>query len=178
MPIRASSQREPEKKQRSQPRRQRATTHEEPDDEHSHEPMNPAIKRGVIAVLLFLVAILSTLSFFQLAGVVGVFINNFLSLLFGFTRYVVPVLLVIWAVLIEKDEDVHGTAHHVIGFILFLLGINGLAHVNLPVNDMWHEATLGYRGGLVVARRGRGRAARVRHGSIGGVPCAPSRSAW
>ncbi len=151
MQIRKSQSREYEKKTHHPQRRQRANNFEDSTEEIISKPMNPAIKRGVIAVLLFLAAILSALSFFQLAGVVGVFVNNFLSLLFGFTRYVVPILLVVWAVLIEKDEDVRGHAHHVIGFILFLLGINGLAHVGLPVTEMWHQAILGYRGGIVGA---------------------------
>lgn len=113
------------------------------------KPMNPGTKRTVIAVLLFLGAILSTLSFFNLAGIVGIFINNALSLVFGMARYVVPILLVIWAVRIEKQADTEKKPHHIIGFILFLLGLNGLFHFTLPLDQMVEIARQGYRGGIV-----------------------------
>lgn len=130
--------------------RRRYRHHRHPDQENVFsKPMNPGTKRTVIAVLLFLGAILSTLSFFNLAGIVGIFINNALSLVFGMARYVVPILLVIWAVHVEKQADTEKKPHHIIGFILFLLGFNGLFHFTLPLEQMVEIARQGYRGGIV-----------------------------
>lgn len=110
---------------------------------------NPAIRRGIIAVLLFLAAILATLSFFNLAGVVGQFVDLSLAFVFGVTRYIIPVLLVVWAVIIEKEEDLADKPHHLVGFILFLLGANGLVHAWVPIDTMVDTALQGYRGGML-----------------------------
>jgi len=71
-------------------------------DAYEDEPvgLNPEITQGVLAIVLFLAAGLATLSFFQAAGLAGTFINDFLALLFGVVKYVVPVLLVFIAVML------------------------------------------------------------------------------
>ncbi len=149
MPIRTSPERHHEKKPERQQRRQRSAQPEEHERTNLVHRINPAVRRGVIAIILFAAAIVSTLSFFQLASVVGEFINLSLAFLFGATRYVVPVLLIIWAVIIEREEKLTDKPHHIIGFILFLLGINGLALAWIPVELMSSQATQGYHGGVV-----------------------------
>lgn len=148
MPIRIKH--EPEEDQRRPEHRRRYRRRHTQNESESvlAKPMNPTTRRTVTAVLLFLVAILSTLSFFGIAGVVGKFIDLFLSLLFGVTRYVIPVLLVIWAVIIEKEEELTKQPHHLVGFLFFLLGANGLAQISVPLDSMWSTALQGYRGGM------------------------------
>ncbi len=158
MPIRTSPERTPAAapdRSEHNPRKVRSNKSrtsrdaKETEEVSAAAKLNPAIRRGVIAVLLFGAAILATLSFFNLAGIVGVFVDRFLSLLFGGARYVVPVLLIIWAVIIEKEEKLSDKPHHIIGFILFLLGVNGLAGITVPASQMMDQAMQGYRGGLV-----------------------------
>ncbi|OGH62127.1 MAG: hypothetical protein A2848_01470 [Candidatus Magasanikbacteria bacterium RIFCSPHIGHO2_01_FULL_50_8] len=149
MPIRTSPQRHSDPQPQ---RRQRATRvvyekHQEPRG--ISKPLSTETKRILIPIILGLAALLSGLSLFGAAGIVGEFINNFLSLIFGVTRFVVPILLIIWAVLIERDEQLERKSHHVIGFVLFLLSANGLAHVSIPLADMIDTGVQGYRGGIV-----------------------------
>ncbi len=153
MPIRTSPTRapEPERKPRRPERRERARHR----DDSSHtatgisKPLSVETKRILIPIILGLAALLSGLALFNAAGVVGKLIQDFLSLVFGIMRYIVPVLLIVWAVLIEREEEVERKPHHIIGFILFLLSVNGLAHVFLPLEQMWSNAVQGLHGGMV-----------------------------
>ncbi len=149
MPIRTSSTDRHRNYERRAPERTPAPRRKRDARDTGEHTFNPAIRRGVVAVLLFLAAIIATLSFFNLAGVVGEFINLSLAFIFGVTRYIVPVLLVVWAVIIEKEDDLTDKPHHLLGFTLFLLGANGLIHAWLPVETMLDQALQGYRGGLV-----------------------------
>lgn len=149
MPIRTSPTRQPEPQPARRSRRERVA-HEEPTEKSGiSKPLSTETKRILIPIILGLAALLSGLSLFGAAGVVGEFINSFLSLVFGIMRYVVPVLLIIWAVMIEREEQIERKAHHIFGFALFLLSINGLAHIFVPVTEMIDTAVQGYRGGVV-----------------------------
>src|SRR3989339_47786 len=49
--------------------------------------LNPDISRGLLAILIIIIGCLSALSFFDLAGVFGQFIDALLALGFGQVRY-------------------------------------------------------------------------------------------
>ncbi|MCX6780802.1 MAG: DNA translocase FtsK 4TM domain-containing protein [Candidatus Magasanikbacteria bacterium] len=157
MPIRTSPNRNPVEQQptrrttRTRERSPRRETNAAPSGTPTgiSKPLSNETKRILIPILLALAALLSGLSLFSAAGVVGIFIDNFLRLIFGVARYVVPVLLVVWAVIYEREEQMERKPHHIIGFTLFLLSINALAHIFVPVDDMVSIAMQGYNGGLV-----------------------------
>lgn len=111
--------------------------------------LNPEIKRGILAVLLFLIAILAALSFFGRAGMLGTFVDSFFSLFFGIAKYIMPLLLVVWAVLIEREDANGYRATHIIGVVLMTLSLSGLIHLFLADPDMVAAALRGEGGGLV-----------------------------
>jgi len=110
---------------------------------------NPELNNGIMAVLLFILAGVSVLSFFQMAGVAGQFIDSFLALLFGQVRYVVPLVLITAAILLVKDIEYNYRHTHTIGTVLFFLSFNGLVHLQKPLADMATVAEQGYGGGMV-----------------------------
>jgi len=56
--------------------------------------LDPVLSRGIVAILLSVLAILITLSFFGRAGAVGIMVDDYiLSFLFGRIRYAVPIIL-------------------------------------------------------------------------------------
>ncbi len=110
--------------------------------------LNPEIKRGVVAVFLFILAILAGLSFFGLAGLLGQFINDLFSILFGVAKYAMPILLVIWAILIEREDEYEYRPTHVIGVILTALCVTSLIHLFLGGEDKIATALIGQGGGL------------------------------
>ena len=109
---------------------------------------NPEIKRGVLAVFLFVLAGLSILSFFNLAGLVGTFWGAFLSIAFGKTRFVLPLILIIIGYLIEKEGEYDYKFIHFLGLILFFLSLNAIFHLNFPTDQLIPQALAGNGGGV------------------------------
>ncbi|MBI4098469.1 MAG: DNA translocase FtsK 4TM domain-containing protein [Candidatus Magasanikbacteria bacterium] len=109
---------------------------------------NPEIKRGVLAVFLFVLAGLSLLSFFDLAGLAGSFWSALLSVAFGKTRFALPVVLIVIGYLIEKEGEYDYKLTHFIGLILFFLSLNAIFHLNFPTDELVGQAIEGNGGGL------------------------------
>lgn len=110
--------------------------------------LNPEVSQGLLAILLFVVAGLSILSFFNMAGVAGIFIDSTLAIIFGSVRYVFPLMLITIAVLLIKDLEYNYRHTHTVGAVLFFLSFNGLIHIQKPIEEMVSIATQGYAGGL------------------------------
>jgi len=119
---------------------------------HSDAPpkinYNPEINQGLVAILLFLLSGLSALSFFNMAGVAGEFMDSLLALIFGQIRYVFPIILLVVAALIVKDLDYEYKPTHLLGVVLFFLSFNGLMHLRIPIDSMINTALQGEGGGL------------------------------
>lgn len=110
-------------------------------------PLNAELGRGLISILLFIVGGLSVLSFFSKAGVAGVFIDSILTITFGSVRYVFPFVLFVVAYLMLKDLKYEYRPTHLIGSILFFLSLNGMMHLQMPIEEMVTAALQGYTGG-------------------------------
>ncbi|MBI5221274.1 MAG: DNA translocase FtsK 4TM domain-containing protein, partial [Candidatus Magasanikbacteria bacterium] len=110
--------------------------------------LNPEVSQGLLAILLFVVAGLSILSFFNMAGVAGIFIDSTLALIFGSVRYVFPLMLITIAVLLIKDLEYNYRHTHTIDAVLFFLSFNGLIHIQKPIDELFSLATQGYAGGF------------------------------
>jgi S-DNA-T family DNA segregation ATPase FtsK/SpoIIIE len=150
MPIRTSPTRQPEPEQKKRTRRERVSRAEvQTEATGISKPLSTETKRILIPIILALAALLSGLALFNAAGVVGKLIQDFLSLVFGVMRYMVPILLVIWAVLIEREEQIERKPHHIIGFSLFIFSTSALANIFLTAEEMVSHAIQGVPGGLV-----------------------------
>ncbi len=83
-------------------------------------------KKGIIAILLFVLALILILSAFNLAGAAGTYLFKGLGSLFGWGFFLVPLGLVLAGIAILRSlhEDIYGTSFFGIGlFILSFLGI-------------------------------------------------------
>ncbi len=109
---------------------------------------NSDVSRGMLAIFLLIVGGLSTLSFFNLAGIAGEFIDALLAIVFGQVRYVFPAVIIIVAILIVKNLDYEYRPTHLLGSILFFLSFNGLVHLQNSTSQMVDLAMQGYGGGL------------------------------
>lgn len=111
---------------------------------------DPVLSRGIISVLLFALAVIISLSFFDKAGDLGVFLDEWLlSSLFGSMRYAVPavILYFMWSLHRDTSED-EGTPTHTAGAMLFFLTLSSLMHLGFSPDDMWNEALNGHGGGI------------------------------
>ncbi|TSC53905.1 MAG: putative cell division FtsK/SpoIIIE [Parcubacteria group bacterium LiPW_39] len=83
-------------------------------------------KKGIVAVLLFVLALIVILSIFDLAGAAGVYLYKAFSSLFGWGFFLVPLGLALAGIAILRSlhKDIYGTPFFGIGlFVLSFLGI-------------------------------------------------------
>ncbi|MCB9799066.1 DNA translocase FtsK 4TM domain-containing protein, partial [Candidatus Nomurabacteria bacterium] len=111
--------------------------------------LEATLSQGVIAVLLLVLAAVTTLSFFDMAGTIGEVLDQWiLSFLFGQIRFVTPIVILIIAWFVVKDDDVDYTPTHGIGALLFLLTTASLFHMGYATDEMWRQALEGNGGGV------------------------------
>ena len=97
--------------------------------------LNPEVKRGIKVVLLFATAALLFLSFFEIAGNLGTWINSVISIFFGFDRFLVPLILIMIGATLAYPERGTFSAWNYLGLFFFFLSFNAtlnLILVNRP----------------------------------------------
>ncbi len=126
------------------------------DDEQSEEYaydsyLKPETKRAIIGIFLALCAVLSILSLYHLAGPLGDILLPWLSLAFGISRWIFPLILAIasYSLLARDDrEKLHWSV--ILGLLLTLLSLNALLHiVRLPDPLLWKQSDLENAGGYL-----------------------------
>jgi len=93
--------------------------------------MNPETKRGIIVVIMFALSALIFLSFFQIAGSLGVWINTMLASFFGLDRYLVPIILILIGATVAYPERGTFSTWNFVGFFFFFLSFNALINLFL-----------------------------------------------
>lgn len=86
-------------------------------------------KRGIAVILLFALAAIIFLSFFNLAGTLGIYINEALAQALGFDRIFFPVLLIIAGASILFPERRGWGGWHTLGVLFFFLSFNGMVNL-------------------------------------------------
>jgi S-DNA-T family DNA segregation ATPase FtsK/SpoIIIE len=82
----------------------------------------------VFIVFLFLVATIILLAIFGLAGRLGVMVDGWVSQVFGWVKLFVPFALYVWGYHLMDEERLALKVSHLIGFILFFVSLDGVAH--------------------------------------------------
>ncbi len=109
---------------------------------------NPEIGHGLLALFLFVLSALFVLSFFNLAGVTGNFLDSLLAIGFGHIKYLFPLILVFIGILLAKNFEEGMKLPKILGAVLFLLAINSFVHMQTEPTQMFEYAMQGYGGGL------------------------------
>lgn len=110
---------------------------------------DPALSRGVIAIVLLTSAGIITLSFFDKAGALGEMLNSYvLSFLFGSMRYAIPAMLLVYIWYLLQDNPEPHRPTRTVGTVLFFLATSGLFHLRFETDQMFTEALNGHGGGI------------------------------
>jgi DNA segregation ATPase FtsK/SpoIIIE, S-DNA-T family len=120
----------------------------EQEVEEEYYAMSPETKKGILIIFLFAAAIISILSFTQLAGSLGIFIDEGLGMLFGLSKYIFPAILLGLAYTMLRPNVYTLKIGNYVGVILFVLGINGLLSLLLEFQTMIEQSFAGEGGGL------------------------------
>ena len=106
-------------------------------------------KRGIIIVLLLTFGLLTFLSYINSAGTLGVYLNGFLKLLFGATRWYLPLILIFVGYFLFRPAKYSFKTSNTLGLVIFILGFNGLVHLLLHHGNLLAAAKLGLGGGYL-----------------------------
>lgn len=107
--------------------------------------LHPDTKRGIAVIVLFAIAALLFLSFFDIAGTIGNALDNSMAYLLGVDRFLLPVLLVIiGGGLLFPERTRFGTWNY-IGILFFFLSVNALTNLfwletSTPTNEQLQAA--------------------------------------
>lgn len=91
--------------------------------------LDPETQRSISVVCLFAVAVLLLLSIFQAGGSIGHWLENGLSLVFGWDKIFLPFFLMAWGYYLVAPDRLPLRLKNVIGIFLFFLSLNPLIHL-------------------------------------------------
>ncbi|MFH0853948.1 MAG: DNA translocase FtsK [bacterium] len=91
--------------------------------------LDEGTKRGIFIILLFLIGGISFLSLFGLAGKFGIWTDTALTNVFGATRAIFSVILLILAYILLYPEKYEIRNSNYAGIILFLISFPGIVHL-------------------------------------------------
>ena len=106
-------------------------------------------KRGLLIIFIAAFAVISILSFLDLAGAMGVLIDQGISAVFGVSKVLFPIALLLIMYAIIKPGRLSPRIVTTIGLTLFFLCVNALFHLTIPKEDALDMALAGNGGGLV-----------------------------
>ena len=122
---------------------------EQLEQDESRLRVRQETKYGIVAIIFVAAAIVSVLSFLQLADVVGEAIDRGLTSLFGWGKYIVPIFFGILAWMFWKKEDRQTKSSNWVGFGMFVLSYSGLFHLMIAKNEAVQAIADGRGGGYI-----------------------------
>lgn len=106
--------------------------------------------RRIITIIFFiLLAILSALGLFDLAGALGAMLKTMLLVLFGYLAYGVPPFLVIWSILLMNKDGAKVRGIQYLGIGTFLLSLSGILLLPFDATEIVSIALAGKGGGVM-----------------------------
>ena len=122
---------------------------DEPRPKNYTKPgLAPYTKHGLAVVFLFALSLILFLSFFGLAGVVGIFIKKYLLLSIGWPSYAIPVVLLLVGYVFLVTEQLF-QPRQLLGLVLLLVGVTGLVHSGFAIEAGRAAAAAGRGGGYL-----------------------------
>lgn len=108
-------------------------------------------RRGIATVFCFALALFALLSLFDLAGSVGVSMDQAMSHVFGWDKIVAPFFVLAVAIWLMSPDRLPLKWSNGAGFVLFFVGINPLVHVLTFADQQATGAAIDAAGGKIGA---------------------------
>lgn len=107
------------------------------------------IKRSVVAVFLFALAIVLLLGFFDKAGVVGKYLAGISGKAIGWTKWIFPIFLVVAGVVLLIKKKTSFYVYKILGLFVILVSVSGFFHWFYSLKEMSKMAKAGSGGGYL-----------------------------
>jgi S-DNA-T family DNA segregation ATPase FtsK/SpoIIIE len=111
--------------------------------------LNERAKRSIGIVIIFAFGLIALLGLFNLSGQAGLFLSKGLTLIFGFGKWLVPLLLLFWGILLVRNKTVEIKFSDYFGLVLLFVSYQTLFHFFLEQTEWRESVTLGIGGGYV-----------------------------
>jgi S-DNA-T family DNA segregation ATPase FtsK/SpoIIIE len=102
---------------------------------------------GIVAVFAF--GLISLLGLFNLSGVVGIFLSKWLTLIFGFGRWLVPLVFLFWGMLLVRNEKYEIKTSDYIGLVILFISYQTLFHFFISESEWKSTVAAGIGGGYL-----------------------------
>jgi DNA segregation ATPase FtsK/SpoIIIE, S-DNA-T family len=111
--------------------------------------INVQVRHSIFIVFILAFSVIAFLGLFDLSGQFGQFLSNWLSLIFGFGRWLVPIILLFWGILLIKKKSVQLKFTDYLGFFLLFISYQTLFHFFFPEKKQLYLIEEGVGGGYV-----------------------------
>ncbi|MBU2575784.1 DNA translocase FtsK [Patescibacteria group bacterium] len=111
--------------------------------------ISPEVRISIIITILLAIAVLSILSFFDLAGPFGKYGYNILKMLFGWGAFVFPILLAVISLLLLRRVRYQFNTWQITGVIILFIALLGVMHHAPSFADPSEAVKNGSGGGWV-----------------------------
>ncbi|MGE5425604.1 MAG: DNA translocase FtsK 4TM domain-containing protein [Bacillota bacterium] len=113
-------------------------------------------KRSIGIVLVFAFGLVSLLGLFNMSGQAGLFISKWLTLIFGFGKWLVPLISLFWGILLVRNKTVDIRFTDYFGLVLLFISYQSLFHFFLD-HEVWQSSVAqGIGGGYIGLGLSRG----------------------
>ncbi len=102
---------------------------------------------GIVAVLAF--GLISLLGLFNLSGVVGTFLSKWLTLIFGFGKWLVPLIFLFWGLLLVQNKKYAIKFSDYLGLALLFISYQTLFHFFISRAEWKDTVLIGVGGGYI-----------------------------
>lgn len=117
--------------------------------EEEYYAMSSETKRGIVIIVMVVLALISLLSFFNLAGTVGQLIDKYLGIFWGLSKFLFPILILFLVYILIRPNRYQISLINYLGIALFILSINALMHLQFSSDEVIDMAFEGKGGGLI-----------------------------
>lgn len=111
--------------------------------------LDPDTQRSIFILVIFAFGVISLLSLFNLAGSLGVYVAQLLTLAFGYGKWFFPIIILAWAFIMYNEEKYYIRGTNYLGAFLFIVSIQSLFHFFIDQSNWEFAVKSGYGGGYL-----------------------------
>lgn len=106
-------------------------------------------KKSIGIVIIFVLGLISLLGLFDLSGKTGELLSRSLALIFGYGKWLVPLVFIFWGILLTKGKKYHIRFSDYLGLFLLFISYQTLFHFFIKQSNWELAAESGLGGGYV-----------------------------
>src|SRR3989344_7815229 len=106
------------------------------EEKNKKQWLSQETKNSILAIILFAIAILSALSFFNQSGTVGQYFYKGLLYILGIVAFLFPLVLVLSGISFLKGMKKERWRNVILGSFLFIISLLGIAVLIIPKSQI------------------------------------------